>query len=166
MNTVEETERDTRKISWLCLFQWIDDQLRLETKCYMVSSISKPSFASVIVHWLLFISSKHHMSSMDFASTWVLPQHECLSQWHHAVNQPESPKLARNCSIPPEVFGGFVVSLYGVPRNAAQLYIRWTNTCVLLAKNPLSCVLSHACFSRTSVHLFLLQQNIPFMSLP
>ena len=35
------------------------------------------------------------------------------------------------------------------------------STCVSLAKNPLSCVLSHVCFSRTSSLLYLLQWNVP-----
>jgi hypothetical protein len=53
------------------------------------------------------------------------------------------------------------VSLYGVPTNIAQLCnVRQSNTCMLLAKNPSSCVLSCACFSRTSFHLCLLQLNI------
>ena len=46
------------------------------------------------------------------------------------------------------------------PTNAALLCsVRLTNTCVLLAKNPSSRVLSCACFSRTSFHLCLLQQK-------
>lgn len=49
----------------------------------------------------------------------------------------------------------------GIPINAAQLCnVRRTNTCVLLAKNPSSRVLSHACFSRTSSLLCLPQLNI------
>jgi hypothetical protein len=54
------------------------------------------------------------------------------------------------------------VSLYGVPTNAAPCYnVRQSNSCVLLVKNPSSRVLSHACFSRTSSLLCLLQQNVP-----
>ena len=48
------------------------------------------------------------------------------------------------------------------PDNGAQLCnVRWTNTCVSLAKNPSSRVLSCACFSRTSSLLCLLQWNVP-----
>jgi len=74
-------------------------------------------------------------------------------------NQPKSLEVARNCSIPPDIF--WFVSLYRIPRNAAQLHIvRWTNTCMLLAKNPSSRVLSHARFSRTSSLLCLLHQKV------
>ena len=88
-------------------------------------------------------------------SMWV-----CLS-WHYPDNKPESKKVARNCSTPPEDFG--CVSLYGVPTNAAQLHnVRQTNICWSLAKTLSShVVLSHVCFSRTSFLLCLLQQNFP-----
>jgi hypothetical protein len=93
-------------------------------------------------HEVLIIPCKHHVSSM------------CLDL-AHASNQPETAQVARNCSTPLEVF--WCVSLYGVLTNAAQLCnIRWTNTCVLLAKNS-SCDLSRACFSRISSLLCLLQ---------
>jgi hypothetical protein len=68
--------------------------------------------------------------------------------------------VTRNYSTPQEVL--WCISLYGVSTNAAQLpSVRQTNTCVSLAKNPSSHVLSRACFSRTSFHLCLLQPNIP-----
>ena len=109
------------------------------------SQALSPSFCGV-----QFIPSKHHVSSTCLASA-------CAS------NQPESLEVTTNCSIPPEVFGGGgSIFLYGVPTNTAQLHnVRWTNTCVSLAKNLSSCVLSHACFSRTSSLLCLLQQNFP-----
>jgi hypothetical protein len=48
------------------------------------------------------------------------------------------------------------------PDNGAQLCnVRWTNTCVSLAKNPSSCVLSCACFSKTCFLLCLLHLNVP-----
>ena len=54
------------------------------------------------------------------------------------------------------------ISPYGVPTNAVQLcYVRQTNTCVLLAKNPSSHVPSCACFSRTRFCLCLLQLKVP-----
>ena len=68
--------------------------------------------------------------------------------------------MARNCSTAPEGF--FDVSLYGIPKNAVQLYnVRRTSTCMLLAKNSSSCALSHACFSRISSLLCLLQLHVP-----
>ena len=55
------------------------------------------------------------------------------------------------------------ISFYGIPTNWAQLCnIRQTNTCMSLVKNPSSHVFSHACFSRTSSLLCLLQLNVPF----
>jgi hypothetical protein len=72
--------------------------------------------------------------------------------WHHSANQPkESKEVKRNYSTPPEVF--WYVSLNGVLTNAAQLCnVRWTDTCMLLAKN--------ACFSRISFPLCQLQLNV------
>jgi hypothetical protein len=84
----------------------------------------------------IYTPSKHHVSSTCLASA-------CAS------HQPESSEVARNCSISSGFF--WCVSLCGVPTNAARLCsVRWTNTCVLLAKNPSLWVLSHACLSRTS----------------
>ena len=86
----------------------------------------------------------------------VLPQHVSASA-DITASQPESEKAARNCSTLHRH-----VSVYGVLTNAAQLHnVRQTNTCVLLAKNPSSSTLSHACFCRTSFHLYLLQLNVP-----
>ena len=61
------TNRKARS-SWLCLFQGREDQWRQETKKHCTaSSISKPSSASITVHWVLFISSRHHVPSMGLA---------------------------------------------------------------------------------------------------
>ena len=52
--------------------------------------------------------------------------------------------------------------LHGLSTNAAQLHsVKRTNACMFLAENPSLCVLSRACFSRTSFLLCLLQLNIP-----
>jgi hypothetical protein len=124
------------------------------TRC-TASSISKPSSALSTVRRVLFytlqISGVLHGSCLSMCV--------CLSS-HHSANQPESAEAARNCSIPPEVF--WCISVCGVATSAAQLHnVWWTNTCVLLAMNPSSSVLSHACFSRTSSLLCLLQWNVP-----
>jgi hypothetical protein len=131
----------------------------LPQKCCTASSISKPSPASALL-------SPFILSPNITCPPWVLPyQVSCLSMcvcfsWHHSANQPESPEVARNWSTPPEV--SWCVSLYGVLTNADQLCnVRQTNTCVLLAKSSLSCVLSHACFSLTTSLLCLLQLNVP-----
>ena len=83
---------------------------------------------------------------------WALPQYgSCLTALVTARTsiQPESLEVATNCSTPPEGF--WCISLYDISTNAAQLHnVRLTNTCVLLAKNPPSRVLSCACFSKTS----------------
>jgi hypothetical protein len=100
------------------------------------------------------------MPSTCFASALVYLQHWSIlstgfASWL-ASNQAESSEEARNCSIPPEVFRSRVLT------NETQLgYERGINTCVSLAKNPSLHVLSHACFSRISTVLCLLQQNVP-----
>ena len=69
--------------------------------------------------------------------------------------------MVRNCSTSPEVFWGhFSVWSPNKFRSAMQCKADQYMTCVLLAKNPLSRVLSSACFSRTSFHLCLLQPNV------
>jgi hypothetical protein len=90
------------------------------------------------------------------ASVYALPQHMSYLSWHDSANQPKFSEEARNCN-------SFLVhfSLW-VQINGCQLpNVKWTNTCVSLAKNPSSCVLSRACFSRTSSFLCLLQLNVP-----
>ena len=57
---------------------------------------------------VLFIPSKHHMSSTCLASILVLPE-----LMHPISPSPQKPQP------PPEVFQ--CISLYGVPTNAAQL---------------------------------------------
>ena len=114
---------------------------------------------------VLFIPSKHQLSFTCLGSARVLLQHmSCLSVALASVcasNEPESMEVARNCSIPPEVFWYF--SFYGVLSNAAHLWnVRHTNTYRLLAgilhhesfhvltlaEHPLSCV----CFSKMFLH--------------
>jgi hypothetical protein len=65
--------------------------------------------------------------------------------------------------MPPEHYQSFwCISLYGVRTNGAQLLnIWWTNTCVSLVKNPSSCVLLSACFSKTFFHECPLKENTP-----
>ena len=159
LESAEGTNRNTRS-SCLCLSQESKEHSRLETHNHCTaSSISKPSSTSVTVTVcrVLFTPSKHHRSSTGLASARVLSQH-CLS-WRHSANQPKSVEMATNYSTPPEVF--WCISLYGGPTNAAQLHsVRQTNTCLSLAKNPSSSVLSRARFSRTSFHLCLLQWNV------
>jgi hypothetical protein len=75
--------------------------------------------------------------------------HASVSAEISLANQPEAKEATRSHSTPPEVF--WCISFYGVPTTKAQLHnLRQTNTCVSLVKNPSSCVLSHACFIRTS----------------
>ena len=150
-------QENSKRSSQLCSSQWSEDQQRCQTsKPCTASSISKPSSAPVT----LSIESIYTLQI-----SWVL-HGSCLSVWvclccHHSANQPKSIEAAaRNCSTPPEV--SWCVSLYGVLTNADQLCnVRQTNTCVLLAKSSLSCVLSHACFSLTTSLLCLLQLNVP-----
>ena len=161
-----KTSRDSRS-SQLYLSQG-----RCKTKkCYWASYTS-------LCHCPLspiYTPSKHHVSSMGLASPQVLTQHvSLLVKLQVSLSQlislcqsgPHSAEVARSCSITQKVFCLFVwwVSLYGVPTNAAQLHnVRWTNTCVSLAKNlymsfhvfalakhPFTCV--H--FRKTLLHVF------------
>ena len=77
------------------------------------------------------------------------------------ITLPISPrKCQETIALHPKFFGAFL-SMESW-QNASQLRnVRQTNACVLLLKNPSSCVLSHACFSKTSFHLCLLQENTP-----
>ena len=119
---------------------------------------------------------------MGLASPQVLTQHvSLLVKLQVSLSQlislcqsgPHSAEVARSCSITQKVFCLFVwwVSLYGVPTDAAQLHnVRWTNTCVSLAKNlymsfhvfalakhPFTCV--H--FRKTLLHVFVLAKHHP-----
>jgi hypothetical protein len=68
--------RNFRRSSGLCLSQLREDQRRLETHKHCTASCtSEPSSASITVHRVPFIPSKHQLSS----------QHVCLS-WHHSAN--------------------------------------------------------------------------------
>ena len=97
---------------------------------------------------------------MGLASLCVSPQHVHPSQLTYFANHPKSAEAARSHGTPPEV--SWYVPFYGVLTNAAQqCNVRQTNTWMSLAKNPSSQVLSHACFSRTSFHLCLIQENTP-----
>ena len=109
---------------------------------------SKQSTSSVTLPIVLFMLPPHIM-----CPPWDLSQHMS----HESVSADFTLPIH---SIPSEDFGG--ISFYVVPTNGAKLYnVRRTNTCLLLAKNPLSHVLSRACFSKTSFHLCLFQKNVP-----
>jgi hypothetical protein len=78
-----------------------------------------------------------------------------------ASNKPESSEVATNCSTPPQfIYLFFSCVSMASAQNAAQLgNVRQTYTCMPLTNNLSSCVLSHACFSRTSSLLDLFQQT-------
>ena len=161
MNQQEEPGLPGTSGEVLCLASlketMITEDWRPRSLLCRASYASKPPSQSVESY--LYSLQTSHVLHGSCLSTCI-----CLS-WHLSVSQPESEEAARNCSTPPEVF--WCISLYGVLTNAAQLCnVRQTNTCMLLAKNPSSRVLSCACFSRTSFHLCLLQQNILYPCLP
>ena len=124
--------------------------------------------------WELAVPASQDLSP-SFCGSYLYPPNTMCPVFHmpcfsmalasaHASSQPESTEVATNCSTPPEVF--WCVSLHGVPINLAQLcYMRQTSTCMLLAKNPSSHVLSHACLSRTSSPVFASAKH-SFMTLP
>ena len=154
------TTRDARRSTLLCLSKWCRDQQRKPRSIAKLASYASKSLSQSVETCLYSLQTSHVLYG------WVLPQHtSCLTtyiclNWHHSANQPKSVEVTRNYSTPQEVL--WCISLYGVSTNAAQLHsVRQTNTCVSLAKNPSSHVLSRACFSRTSSLLCLLQWNVP-----
>lgn len=95
-------------------------------------------------------SSKHDMPSTGPASAHVSLSADITLQsaWFH-----------RSCSTPSQVFSCF--SLYGVPTNPTQLCnVKQIDTCMLLAMNASSCVLSRAWYSRKSFLPCLLHWNV------
>jgi hypothetical protein len=139
----------------VCLSQRIEGQWRCETyKRCTASCISKPSSTSITVHSVLFILSPNTTCPPQ-----VWPQHVSLSQLTslcQSTRVPESGKKPQHTTK-----RCWWISLYGALTNGAQLRsVRWTGTCMSLAKNPSSHVLSHACFIRTCYLLCLLQQNV------
>jgi hypothetical protein len=117
------------------------------------------------VRWVLFllppnITCPHYVFCL---STWVCLSKTPCESVAAAITLPTGPssqKRQEATSTPPEVF--WRISLYGITTNEAQLLgVRWTNTCLWLAKKPLSRILSRACFSETWFHLCLLQWNVP-----
>ena len=112
-------------------------------------------------HWAI---SPAPVRPLYILQTYPVLHGSCFS-WHHAASKPESAEVVRKYGMPPDGF--WCISLHGVLTNAVQLCnIRPINTCMLLAKNRSSRVLSHACFSRTSFHLCLLQLNVPLCVAP
>ena len=103
---------------------------------------------------------------LSLACESVLAKTPCESiSCHHFPNPPKSMEAERSCRNLTRRF--WCISLYGVMTNWAQHHnVSWTNTCVPLAKNRLVCILSHACFSKTSFHLCLLQENTPLFVRP
>lgn len=129
-------------------FQKNKDQQRCEIhKRYTASSINKPCSASVTVHWVLLIPSKHDMSSTGLASAYVLLQYLhlslltsiCQSAWTHGSD--------KHYNTIPKIFDVF--SLWSPNKfNPTPQYK--TNTCMLLTKNLLSHVLACTYCNRTS----------------
>ena len=68
----KKDQEGCQKNSQLCLSQGSEDQRSFETHKHCTAcSISKLSSASAIVHRVLFIPFKHHVSSMGLASACV-----------------------------------------------------------------------------------------------
>ena len=147
------TNGDTRS-SLLSLSQGSKDQQRGENSKVLHRELYKQ--ASLTVPWVLFILPPNTM-----CPPWVLPQLLslyqsgllCQSTWLQGSGKKPSTHQQNYF---------WCISLYGVPTNGAQLpNVRWSNACISLLKNTSSHVFSHSCFSRTSFHLYLLQENMP-----
>ena len=79
----------------------------------------------------------------------------CLS-WHHSARVWGSSKKPNTTRRFLECF-----SLWSPNKWSSTMQCKADLLCLLLAKNPSSHVLSHACFSRTSSLLCLFQLNVP-----
>jgi hypothetical protein len=118
----KRNQEGSQENSWLCLFQSIKNPWRFKThKPYTASTKSKPSSASVTVHWVLVTLSKHHVFSR------VLPQHMHLPQ---LTSLYQSVQVFRSGKKLQHTTRSLLVhfSLCGFPPNAAQLCsTRWIN---------------------------------------
>ena len=102
----------------------------------MQSSTAQP--LSLSVESFVYSLQTSHVLHWSCVSPCVWPQHVSLSQLTSLCQSAR--EAARTCSMPPEV--SWCGSLYGVSTNGAQLHsVRQANTCVLLAKYLLSCLL-------------------------
>jgi hypothetical protein len=143
------------------LSQWSKDQgrWRCETK-----KCCKASYASH--HWVLgpiYTPSRHHVfSHRPCLTTWVClikTPHESVSTDITLAIRP-SPQKRQATRTAPEVF--WCISSYeGTTSGAQQCGVSRTNTCVSVAKDLSSWVLSRGCFSRTFSHLCPPQENTP-----
>ena len=92
----------------------------------------------------------HHVSGL---SMWVcLSWHHCQSAWI-CWSRKQLQHMTRNVLL--------CFSLWSLNKWSSAMHVRWANTCVSMLKNSSSSVLSHACFSRTYVHLCLLWRTLP-----
>jgi hypothetical protein len=112
------------------------------------SSISKSSSASVTVESYLYPPSIKCLPRVLILRLSCLSLCTCLS-WHHSANQLESAEEPKNYSTPPEKkFFGVFLSMESQQMQLNYEMKGQTTTCMLLAKNPSSCVLSCICFIR------------------
>ena len=100
----------------------------------------------------IYTPSKHHVSSMGLASA-------CLSV-PADITLPISHRSGKKLQ---HTTRSFLVcfSLWNPDKCSSTMQCEMDQYVRVLAKNPSSHVLSHACFSRTSFHLCLLQLNVP-----
>jgi hypothetical protein len=146
--------RRLARSSRLCLSQRREDQQRFKTNKHCHS-------------WLSWLYKQAQLSLSQSVQSYLYPPNiTCFSSTLVSVLADItlpislSPGKWQESAAHHQKFFG--VSLYGAPTNAAQLRsVRRTNTCISLAKNLLSSVLSHACFSRISSLLCLLHLKIP-----
>jgi hypothetical protein len=114
-----KANRNTRKISLLCLSQWRSVKTRDQEE---FSYASKTSSTFITFHQVLFILPPNI----------TCPPQVCLS-WHHSTNQPESTEVARNCSV-----SFWCISFYGVTTNSSAMHCK---------ANQYMCVLSEESFT-------------------
>ena len=133
---------------------------------YMFLPVSAPYLSPYFLLYFVHPSKKHWtIHILVFLLPWVLPHHvSCPSMWVCLSKTPRESlsaditlpiglntwKWKEATSILPQLFVYF--SLWNSNKWSSKMHVRWTNTCMPLAKNPTSRVLSHACFSKTPFH--------------
>jgi hypothetical protein len=157
--SVGGSQRDARGNSLLCLSQWSEDNK--DWRSSVVHSISKTSSNSVTVCWVLFILPP------NMCPPWVLSQNRSILA-HESVSADitlpislSHGKWQETVMCHQKFLVHFSLCSPDKWNSTMQCKMEQYNTCISLAENLSSCVLSSVCFSRTSFHLCLLQLNIP-----
>ena len=136
--------RNIRKSSWLCFSGKRRSGKTRDLQACTASCTSKPSSVSIIL-WSPIYTLQTSCALRQYVS--------CSA---HVSNHSESEEAGNKLQ---HTTRSFLVCffLWSPDKWSSTIHVRLTNTCVSLAKNLSSHVLSCAYFSRTSFYLCLLQ---------